>query len=337
VRLVEAVPGGPLVGGLVLAAAHYALFLAVHVALVPWGAVPIAAPFFQREMLGPNAIMSFLVGFGPAAMALSKRGARGCIAQLAPVLAGGADGPADATARVASWPRRLLAGAGTLAVVAVVPAVLLDPGIERLFSHFGRVDVLWLLGANGLSGWLLGRALAHEGWLAWTFSRIGREQVRVDLFDPDRLLPFARRGVQSVLLWSLAASVFSLLFVGGWASEMAPQVLASIVLAAAVTLVLPVRGVHVRVRETKAAALARLREALREANDALLAAPGSDAAREAAARVPALVALEARTAGVREWPFDASTWVRFAAYVAIGLGSWVGAAVVERALDAAMR
>lgn len=338
VRLVEAAPGGPVAGGLLLAAAHYALFLLVHLALVPLGALPLADPYLRDELLGPNAIMSFLVGFGPAAMALSKRGARRCVAELEPVLAGDDAGRRAVVAEVASWPRRFMTAVGLLSMAIIIPAVLLDPAMVPAFDRLGAVDVAWLIGANALTGWLVGRAIAHEAWLARTFSDIGRRRVRVDLFALGALVPFARRGVQSVLLWSVAASVFSLLFVGGWASEVAPQVLASIVLAAAVTLVLPVQGVHGAVREAKRAELAHQREALRAARDALLEAPpGSEAAREAAARLPALAALEARTAALPEWPFDASTWIRFAAYVAIGLGSWVGAALVERALDAAVR
>jgi hypothetical protein len=39
---------------------------------------------------------------------------------------------------------------------------------------------------------------------------------------------------------------------------------------------------------------------------------------------------------VREWPFDAPTLTRFFLYVAIPLGSWVGGALVERLLGAAL-
>ena len=39
---------------------------------------------------------------------------------------------------------------------------------------------------------------------------------------------------------------------------------------------------------------------------------------------------------VREWPFDAPTLTRFFLYVAIPLGSWIGGALVERLLGAAL-
>ena len=119
---------------------------------------------------------------------------------------------------------------------------------------------------------------------------------------------------------------------------MAPQVLVAIVAAATVTLALPVLGVHASLREAKEAELARLGAALREARGALLEGDGGSDPRaaEAARRIPALAALEARTAAVREWPFDASTALRFALYVTLGLGSWIGGALVEEALSAAL-
>jgi hypothetical protein len=49
-----------------------------------------------------------------------------------------------------------------------------------------------------------------------------------------------------------------------------------------------------------------------------------------------LLAWEARLERVSTWPFDASLWLRFGLFVALGLGSWVGAALVERALGAAL-
>ncbi len=49
-----------------------------------------------------------------------------------------------------------------------------------------------------------------------------------------------------------------------------------------------------------------------------------------------IVAYEARVASIATWPFDLSTLVRFALYVALGLGSWLGAAVVERLLSAVL-
>ena len=57
---------------------------------------------------------------------------------------------------------------------------------------------------------------------------------------------------------------------------------------------------------------------------------------EAGARLPGLIAYMNQIESVREWPFDAPTLTRFFLYVAIPLGSWLGGALVERLLGAAL-
>jgi hypothetical protein len=46
-----------------------------------------------------------------------------------------------------------------------------------------------------------------------------------------------------------------------------------------------------------------------------------------------LFAYEARVESAREWPFDASTLVRFALLLTVPLVSWLGGALVERVVD----
>jgi hypothetical protein len=103
---------------------------------------------------------------------------------------------------------------------------------------------------------------------------------------------------------------------------------------AAAAFLLPVRGLRRQIRARKAEELARLREDIRR-NRELAAEPGTESA-EAGARLPGLLAYEKRIESVREWPFDAPTLTRFFLYVAIPLGSWVGGALVERLLGAAL-
>jgi hypothetical protein len=53
----------------------------------------------------------------------------------------------------------------------------------------------------------------------------------------------------------------------------------------------------------------------------------------AAARMPGLIAYEHRIASVPEWPLDAPQIARFGLMVALGLGSWLGGAVVGHLVD----
>ena len=46
-----------------------------------------------------------------------------------------------------------------------------------------------------------------------------------------------------------------------------------------------------------------------------------------------LLAWRAYVASVPEWPFDAPTRLRFALYLVIPLGSWLGGALVEKLVD----
>jgi hypothetical protein len=106
------------------------------------------------------------------------------------------------------------------------------------------------------------------------------------------------------------------------------------VAVAAVAFVLPVRGLRRQIRARKAEELAKVREDIRR-NRGLAAESGTESA-EAGGRLPGLLAYMNQIESVREWPFDAPTLTRFFLYVAIPLGSWVGGALVERLLGAAL-
>ena len=64
--------------------------------------------------------------------------------------------------------------------------------------------------------------------------------------------------------------------------------------------------------------------------------PVRNGSADAGGRLPGLLAYKHEIESVREWPFDAPTLIRFFLYVAIPLGSWVGGALVERLLGAAL-
>lgn len=154
------------------------------------------------------------------------------------------------------------------------------------------------------------------------------------LLDRAQLAPFGRRGLRSVLLWMLLLSLFAPLYVLGAAEPLLVVALVFLVSFAATAFLLPVRGAHRRIAAAKEHELTRVRAALHEARSRVLAAP-SDAVQ--GGRLADLVAWEQRVAAAREWPFGAPTVWRFALYTGIGLASWIGAALVERALDTALR
>jgi hypothetical protein len=89
--------------------------------------------------------------------------------------------------------------------------------------------------------------------------------------------------------------------------------------------------VHERLREAKRGELRWVRDEIAQARVAL-GRPGASGADVAA--LPALLAWEARVERMREWPLDATTWRRFGLFLAVPLASWLGAALVERLVDA---
>lgn len=88
----------------------------------------------------------------------------------------------------------------------------------------------------------------------------------------------------------------------------------------------PVRGARGPIHAAKRRALAEVRHEIRE--DRARMADGAAAGQ----RLPALLAWEARVEGVSEGPFDTGTLARFG--LLLPLLSWLGGALVERAVDA---
>jgi hypothetical protein len=229
-----------------------------------------------------------------------------------------------------------MAVGGGLAGLFILPAVFLDASLHALFVRLDAFERAWLFFANFAVGWLLARTLLEELRVARIFSQAGRLVAGVDLFDLAPLEPFARRSAESVLVGSVGASLLSLIFAGdGWASDTLPYLVATVLAAAAVAFALPLVGVHARIREAKRAELARIHALAWPARDALLAGGAADPGE--AARLAALLALRAQVADVREWPVDLPTLARLAGFLGIGLASWVGAALVDVAIEAALR
>jgi len=178
-------------------------------------------------------------------------------------------------------------------------------------------------------GRLLGLAVA----LSRTFSEAATTLRRVDLLDPSPLAPFVRQGLAQALAVVGFVALFALYLVDLDRYGLMVAVVGAVTVAAASAgLLLPLRGVHRRLREAKREELARVDAAIR--GDAEALEGSAIAARRDSASLADLVAWRQLVASAREWPFDASTLGRFAFYLAIPLGSWSGAALVERLIDA---
>jgi hypothetical protein len=183
----------------------------------------------------------------------------------------------------------------------------------------------------GLFG-LMGRLALASIRVSRLFAELGRRRVRLRLLDPGSLRPFARRGLRSASYWFIGSGIAMLLLVDATAPGVIVPVIAGTLALGVVSLLLPSRGIHQQLREAKRAELARVRQVI-ERRSRELFAPEDAAAPDGQPPLAALLAWEARVESVREWPFDTPTLVRFALFLLIPLGSWLGGAVVERVVD----
>jgi len=141
--------------------------------------------------------------------------------------------------------------------------------------------------------------------------------------------PFARRGLRNAFVWIGGSSIASIIFVNLGFSWMTGLVLAATLLLGTQAFLSPVRGLHRRIRAAKEAELQRVRAAIQQTRGSLL----DPSVRDAASRMPGLLAYEHRIESVQEWPLDAPQIARFSLMIAVGLGSWLGGAVVGHVVD----
>ena len=326
-RLLDATPLGPVSGGALIATAVVLAFLAWE-----W----FTGLLWERPDFGAQmwfeVLQAVMIGYALTAIAISLRGALRDLEDLREVL--------ELSPVEFESERQALTSfrAGPLVVAAlngvgVGVALLFYPSswVTGVRPEFGDPLFTWILVRNSLMLALYAWTVYIEVEVARRLSRIGERFARVDLLDLAPLHPFARRGLRSVLLWVVLSVFLSLLFLAPWSSDPALGFLALVFVLATALLLLPAWGIHRRLLHAKQAELARVREVIRAGRQSLLELDAAGVT--SPGRMADAVAYEARVASIPTWPFDVSTLVRFAFYVALGLGSWLGAAAVERLLD----
>jgi len=316
--------------------AGFLIAAVVFLAFMAWAALTGARgrPDFGAQIWF-ELLQAVIVGYAPAACAISLRGAlrdlddlRGSL-DLSPV-----EFESERQALTRFSPGPLLV-AGVLGGAVGLALPFYPPGwVGGVRPEFGDPIFTWALLRNTLMLGLYGWTIYIEVEVARRLSQLGERSARVDLLDFAPLRPFARRGLRSVLLWVVLSVLLSLLFLAPWSSDPALAFLALVFLLAAALLLLPAWGVHRRILAAKQTELARIRDVIRSGRQSLLEAAGAGS--NPPGRMADVVAYEARVASIATWPFDLSTLVRFVLYVALGLGSWLGAAVVERLVSAVL-
>lgn len=273
-----------------------------------------------------NAALGLVLAYLCTSLWLGQRWLRHGFPDLHPVVEASDAEWADWRARARSPGAARLARAAALGAAAgIVVDVIGARGTAAGPYWVGHV--VWVHLLNPFLFAVMGVLVATSNARAGVYQEIG-QRARVTLGEVAPLAPFARAGLRTALLWLLGTSLASLLLVDTDAPMLVISVLIVTSVIAGVSLLAPSRGVNERLREAKQRELAWLRPEIVRASGALRRGDGAGAA-----TLPALLAWEARVASAPEWPFDASTWLRFALLLLVPLGSWLGGALAERFVE----
>jgi len=335
-RLFDRIPLPALWAGVAIGAAVFALFL-LYTSLFGAGTGSLGAVAFEHGWLA-ESIQDLFLGFTLAIAAASVRVTLRDFEALRPALGGAASDLEPLRREILTYRPVPLAIAGLGFGIFSAFATVVTPELWAAgrFPGWTHPAVVWLGLRNFANWWLVGRAMLLELMLGHRFSRLGDHLASLDLLDRTQLAPFGRRALRNVSFWMLLAAFLSLSYAGkGWATSLMPLALVALAAFAVAAFLLPLLGARQRLRQRKQAELARVRAALREARDRVLAPDAAEPL--AGGRLADLIVYEGRVREVPEWPLDASTLVRLSLYLLLGLGSWVGAALVEWLVDAVLR
>ena len=302
------------------------LCTAWHNATGTWRGLEVGGEPFWRTPWRLEIVFAVILGYVFACGGWIVRSVRRDLDALAPALA---IEPSELAAERAgiglfSPSALLVAGVGGvaagIAVNSLVNAILPPghPALEDRLWRFVRDVTIWTLSI---------RLIVVVIGSSQRVSRLSERVARIDLLDLRGLAPLARIGLRSALAFALAASMIAAMASDERTLPVTLVTMAIVGAVGAFALLLPVRGAHRAIRAAKDAELLAVRAAIARARTAALV--GGAAAAEDAMRLGGLLAFEARIAGVGEWPFDVGTFVRFAVFLALPLGSWIAGALVE--------
>ncbi len=326
--------GGPLAWGLAIVLALTGLYLLSGLVFADPGALFRDENGALPRPLRFNAVLILLIGFEIAALLFDNRATTRDFAELKSRV----EAPEE---RWTAWRDGLARPHGWSAFAVLLGGVLFGVGINELGAALGDVRPggwrghrVWIQLLDPLQFACLALMGVTSLRRARVFGQMG-SYVRVKLLERDAVKPFARTGLRSAAYWLVGSSLASLLALDSSAPTLVFAVVAVTLSLGLFALLLPSLGVHRRLREAKTRELTWLRRELEEARH-VLADPTRDRG-DAATRMPALLAYESRVEHISVWPFDVPTLVRFGLFLLLGLGSWLGGALVERLVDAALR
>ncbi|MDJ0759473.1 MAG: hypothetical protein QNJ19_08735 [Woeseiaceae bacterium] len=158
-------------------------------------------------------------------------------------------------------------------------------------------------------------------------SRLSETISSIDLLNLKPLHPLTRQGLTNALLVIGMVSVLSLFAVEARYWPALVGFWLSFILLAWIGMMLPLRGIRKQIKAAREQELDWCEKRLRASRDTLKSGDGGTSS------IAEVAAYRTTIESIRNWPFDHLTLTRFALYLLIPLGSWLGGAFVERGLD----
>lgn len=229
---------------------------------------------------------------------------------------------------------RMVVPAGVVGCLVFIALfhIIPNPGYYIIQPWNWSLNYAAVIAASSLVGWWMGRLSFELIDTALHLTTMAKRLPKLNLLDTAAFKPFAQQGVQSALLIVILMSITSHLAVNpGKTIVGAIAFMCVMSVLTVIALIFPVRGIHRRLQARKNEELGAIRMQIRSEQEKLCIGSDRDTS-----RLLALLAMETRIERVSEWPFDVGSISRFLFYLFLGLGSWVGAAVVERLLNSAL-
>lgn len=333
-RVFDASPASPIVVGAALAGGLALAFLGLDLAEGNLAALfhGEASPF-QHVEVRSAVIVSLLLAGVVVTHRFEVLGTRRDLERLAPQLDESVLAEAGRALAASPGRRRLrVAGlVGASVIVALVPALYLDPSRFLRIGTFALPSVWLDLTVGAVLGFTVGKTLLAAFDEDRRFARLAAHVRTLDLLDLRPLEVFGRRGLRRALRWLLLVSLASLIFVDAGTAAPPALVLAGIVGTALLAFLLPIIGVHRRLAREKARELEEIRGRIADERKRLRAINWRPA--EDGGRFADLLAYEGRLAMAHTWPVDGTTLLRLGLYVLLPVGSWIASALVARGVE----
>ena len=330
----------PLKLGLSISGVLLVVFLAWETAFDRWPAVIDAAHAgaLSRQPVGIlrdfriAVVHVLMVGYLPAALLAVVQGGRRTVYELQ----GALDCTDEECAALASSVRLNPTGLAVAALVGLLfgfaSPYITPPVPEHLWDpRTWNPEVAWhrILGPiAAAAGFLLSYAVVA---VSKRMSRLAAGLSAVDLLDLRPLQPFTRLGLTNALLGLGFISIAGLMVVTEAGFGLLGLIFGlGILLVSGAALLLPMRGVHARIRQAKTDELAWVDERILDQRTTLK----TDGSAKAPGELADLAAYRKLVEGIRDWPIGSSSYARFALYLLIPILSWAAAALVERFVNA---